>query len=233
MKKPSPHFRNRLLRVLAAAVPVAVLIAGTVRNPFYWETAVQRGDRLVKAGKYTEAAKAYPDPWRAGIALYRGGEFEAAAKTFARVPGADGAFNAANAWLMHGQYDQAIAGYDRALGFHTGWQDALDNKALAIARRDRMKVSDKEREEESAGAYKPDQIVQDQKGGNQKPPDKPEEEGQPMDNATLQASWLRRVKTTPGDFLKAKFAWQAQHSATAETGAGAGAEAPQRKEGAP
>lgn len=205
------RFRKRLLPVLAAAVPVVLLIAGTVRNPFFWETAIQRGDRLLKAKKYTEAAKVYPDPWHSGLALYQGGEFEAAAKTFARVPGADGAFNAANAWLMHGQYDQAIAGYDRALGFHAGWQDAIDNKALAIARRDHMKVSDKDREQESANAYKPDAIVQDLKGENQKPADKPQGDQEPMDNASLQASWLRRVKTTPGDFLRAKFAWQAQH----------------------
>jgi Ca-activated chloride channel family protein len=75
-----------------------------------------------------------------------------------------------------------------------------------------MTVSDKEREEESAEAYKPDEIVMDQKGENT-PGEKKEPGEGAADDATLQATWLRRVKTRPQDFLKAKFAWQAQAQA--------------------
>ena len=67
---------------------------------------------------------------RQGLALYRAGDFEKAAKAFARVPGAEGAYNQGDALLMHGAYDQAIASFDRALGFRPDWKEAQDNEAI-------------------------------------------------------------------------------------------------------
>ncbi len=187
---------------------VLVLAVGTLRNPQFWQTADQRGDHLFAAKKFAEAAKAYSDPWRIGVAQYRNGDFEVAAKTFARVPGADGAFDQGNAWLMHGKYDAAIESYDRALGFRPGWKEAEENKALALARKQLIDKAGEDRQE-SADAYKPDEIVFDQKGADKK--GQPVEmNGEKMSDEQLRATWLRRVQTTPGDFLRAKFAYQAQ-----------------------
>ncbi|RBP35371.1 Ca-activated chloride channel family protein [Roseimicrobium gellanilyticum] len=192
---------------------VIILIIGTVRDPHYWMKADRRGEILMYEKKFVEAAKAYEDPWHVAAAQYRSGDFEAAAKTFARVPGAPGAFNQGNAWLMHGKYDAAIASYDRALGFKPKWKDAEDNKALAMARKKKMEDSGKDRDKESTEAYKPDEIVFDNKGGD-KPPEKPHDlNGDKMSDEELRASWLRRVQTTPGDFLRAKFAYQASQQA--------------------
>ena len=59
----------------------------------------------------------------------------------------------------------------------------------------------------------------DQKGDNT-PGEEPQDlNGQALSDAELQATWLRRVQTTPGDFLRAKFAYQAAHA-----GAGSGDE---------
>ena len=187
---------------------VLVLVLGSVRNPNFWRTPDQRGDALVRKGKFSVAAKAYADPWRVGVAQYRNGDFEAAAKTFARVPGATGAFDQGNAWLMHGQYDAAVASYDRALGFHPGWKEAEENKALALARKAKIEASGKDRDQEQTTEEKPDDIVFDQKGNDK--------QGQPVELASgemsdeeARATWLRRVQTTPADFLRAKFAYQA------------------------
>jgi Ca-activated chloride channel family protein len=196
-----------------------ILAFGTVRNPQFWQTADQRGDRLFAEKKFAEAAKAYADPWRIGVAQYRDGEFEAAAKTFARVPGADGAFNRGNAWLMRGKYDKAIESYDRALGFHPGWKEAEDNKALAIARKEMLAASSKYRNDESANAYKPDKVVFDKQGAKKQEKEPEVMNGKKMSDAELRALWLRRVQTTPGDFLRAKFAYQA---AVAEQPSGTG-----------
>ena len=125
-----------------------------------------------------------------------------------RVPGAVGAFDQGDALLMHGAYDQSIAAFDRALGFQPGWTEALENRALALARRDRIQkqVGDESTDQE------PDQTVVDlnAKHGEQKAETS---EGDKLSDAELQATWLRRVQTTPGDFLRVKFAYQAQMKA--------------------
>lgn len=191
------------------------MIIGTFRNPNFWRTPEQRGDSLFRAKKYAEAAKAYSDPLRIGDAQYRNGDFEAAAKTFARVPGADGAFNQGNAWLMHGKYEAAVASYDRALGFRPDWKLASDNKAVALARKAKIDASSKDREQEQTNAYKPDEIVFDQKGEDRKGEPKELAE-QTMSDEELRATWLRQVQTTPGDFLRAKFAYEAAQAGVAK-----------------
>lgn len=189
-------------------VAVLALIAGSVRDPNFWSSPDQRGDALLRSGKFAEGAKTYRDPWRIGVAQYRNGDFEMAAKTFARVPGAVGAFDQGNAWLMHGKYDAAVASYDRALGFRAGWREAEENKALALARKAKMEASGKDRAQEQTTDEKPDDIVFDQKGEDQNA--KPVElAADQMSDEELSATWLRRVQTTPGDFLRAKFAYQA------------------------
>lgn len=191
-------------------VAVIVLAYGTWKNPNFWMTPEQRGDRLMKEKHFKEAEKAYQDPWRIGVAQYRNADFKEAAQTFARVPGAHGAFDRGNAQFMHGAYDDAIASYQKALGFRPDWQEAKDNIALAQARKKKIDDAGKDRDQESAGAYKPDDTVFDQKGNdnNEKPLDMNE---QSLSDESLRATWLRRVQTTPGDFLRAKFAYQAAH----------------------
>lgn len=197
--------------IIAVILWAAAVVTGTVRDPNFWSTPDRKGDALMHSHKFAEAAKIYSDPWRIGVAHYRNGDFEAAAKTFARVPGATGAFDQGNAWLMHGNYDGAIASYDRALGFKPGWKVAEENKAIAIARKATIEDSGKDREKEATDAYTPDEVKFDQKGQDRK--SEPEELAQSqMSDKELRATWLRQVKTTPGDFLRAKFAYQAAHA---------------------
>ncbi len=187
---------------------LGALVLGTLRDTHFWMKPDRRGDLLMREKRYSDAARAYEDPWHIAAAQYRNGDFEAAARTFARVPGAAGAFNQGNAWLMHGKYEDAVSSYDRALGFRPAWKEAEENKALALARKKLMDASGKDRDKESSEAYKPDEIVFDQKGDDKK--GSPKELGEEkMSDEELRASWLRRVQTTPGDFLRAKFAYQA------------------------
>ena len=202
--------RFRRIVVLLFVTLVTILVVETIRDPNFWLTPDQRGDALLRSGKFVEAAKTYADPWRIAVAQYRNGDFEAAAKTFARVPGATGAFDQGNAFLMHGNYDAAVNSYDRALGFRPDWKDAKENKALALARKAKIEASGENRAEEAAEAYKPDEIVFDQKGSDKRG-EPTELSGEKMSDEDLRATWLRNVQTTPGDFLRAKFAYQASH----------------------
>jgi Ca-activated chloride channel family protein len=208
----TPLRTRRIATAVLLAMTLAGLAYGSWHNPTFWRTANQRGDALMAQKAFRQAAAAYSDPWRIGVAQYRNGDFKEAAQTFARVPGAAGAFNQGNALLMHGKYDDAIASYDRALGFQPGWQDAVDNKALAAARKKRMDDAGEDRAQESADAYNPDDTVVDEKGedGESKPLYMNDPQ---LSDAELRATWLRRVQTSPGDFLRAKFAYQAAHEA--------------------
>lgn len=199
---------GRSIAIAAVLAGVAILAIGSWRNPEFWRSADRHGDQLMAKHQYREAARTYRNPWRIAVAQYRNGDFEDAAKTFARVPGETGAFNQGNAWLMHGAYDSAVKSYDRALGFRPQWKLAEDNKALALARKKLIDDAGENRDQESADAYKPDELVFDQKGDDQK--SKPKEiNGEQLSDADLRATWLRRVQTSPGDFLRAKFAYQA------------------------
>lgn len=199
-----------LKRVVTLVVLVLLLglVVGTWKNPDFWMTPQQRGDYLMGEKDFNGAADAYQDSWRIGVAQYRNGDFKEAAQSFARVPGAHGAFDRGNAQFMHGAYEDAIVSYQKALGFRPDWQEAKDNIALAQARKKKIDDAGKDRDQESAGAYTPDDTVFDQKGNDrsEEPLDMNE---QSLSDESLRATWLRRVQTTPGDFLRAKFAYQA------------------------
>ena len=160
---------------------------------------------------YAAAEKAFADPARIALAQYRNGDFKAAAKTYARVPGAVGAYNQGNSWLMAGAYDGAVESYDRALGFRPGWKDAEENKALAIARKKAIDDAGKDAADEQTGQDdKPDEIVFDGERKGRDDGAKPVDLGtQKLSDEQLRATWLRRVQTTPGQFLRAKFSYQA------------------------
>ncbi len=123
---------------------------------------------------------------------------------FARIDTAEGQYNQGNAWLMHGQYDDAIRCFESALSKRPDWQDAVDNKLLAEARAKMLSAEGGEMGDQRLGA---DEIVfdrNDKKGGQDT-----EVKGQDtMSDQQMQAIWLRRVQTKPADFLKSKFAYQ-------------------------
>lgn len=198
----------RCVPLLITGLLAAALSVGTARDPDFWRTPDQRGDALLRQARFADAAKAYADPERVGLARYRNGDFEAAAHAFARVPGAPGAYDQGNAWLMHGKYDDAVASYDRALALHPNWVEAEENKSVALARKAKLDASGENRDQEQANAYKPDEIAFDQRGDDRK--GKPVELSQEsLSDEELRASWLRQVRTSPADFLRAKFAYQA------------------------
>jgi Ca-activated chloride channel family protein len=185
---------------------VLILVIGTLRNPNFWNGPDRRGDALLRQKKFELAAKTYIDPVRQGIAFYRAGDFEKAAKAFVRVPDAVGAFNQGDALLMHGAYDQAVAAFDRALSFRPAWKEAEENRALALARRDAIK---KQAGDQGAD-QDPDEIVVDLNAKHSEKKANSSIEGDALSDEEVQATWLRRVQTTPGDFLRLKFAYQAQ-----------------------
>ncbi|MEM7145271.1 MAG: tetratricopeptide repeat protein [Verrucomicrobiota bacterium] len=169
-----------------------------------WFTPDQQGDRLMKRGEYAAAAKAYRDPMRQGVAWFRAGEFEKADQSFARSASPEAEYNRGNCLIMLGKYDDAVSRYDRALELRPDWPDAMANRDLAIARAKLVEQKGGDMGDQKIGA---DEITFD-KPNNNEGQDTDLTGDKPATDEALQALWLRRVQTSPADFLKSKFAYQ-------------------------
>ncbi len=104
----------------AAALDPAVLLL----------RADQRAAAALAAGDPAAALAADAGPAWSGAALYRAGDFEAAARAFAQQDGADGHYNRGNALARAGRLADALAAYDAALARDPTLPDARFNRAL-------------------------------------------------------------------------------------------------------
>jgi len=166
-----------------------------------WSTADQRGQRLMEAGRYAEAAAQFANPMRRGVAEFRAADFKAAAETFGGIDTAESAYDQGTAMIMLGQYDEAVKRFDRALALRPGWADAEANRTLARLRAEKVKQTGGD----SGDTQKADQIVYDKtkKGGM----DTQMEQGA-MTDQSVRALWLKRIEPRPAEFLRSRFLFQ-------------------------
>ncbi len=124
-----------------------------------WQRPDQQAAAALRRGDARQAQALARDPaWR-GAAAYRAGDYAAAAQALQHVPGATAAYNRGNALARAGQFDAAIASYDRAL--------QLDPK-LADAKANRQAVQDWLRRAKPDAQNKPQE--QGAQGDQQPPP---------------------------------------------------------------
>lgn len=199
----------------AVAILTTVWLAWLVLWPAHCPMAAvlltpdQRGQLLMEQGQFGEAAAWFQDPFRKATAFYRAGEFKDAASLWSGFNTAEGAFNHGNALAMQGRYEDAIRRYERALELRPDWEAAVAN--LAIARQSAARLK-KEGGDMTGGQLGADEITFTKR----KSPEAGEETtegGEPLSDAELRATWLRRVQTRPADFLRTKFAYQAAERA--------------------
>ncbi|PPT27333.1 tetratricopeptide repeat protein [Xanthomonas arboricola] len=103
----------------------------------------------------------------AGVQAYRKGDFAAAQKAFENVPTDEGLYNLGNALARQGQYDQAIAAYDRALKQHPDQPDAIANRAAVEAARKRQQQNNKDGKGKDGKGQSDDQKQSGQDGSGQ------------------------------------------------------------------
>jgi len=179
-------------------------VYGTLFEPGFWLSADQAGQVRMNAGQYEDAADTFVDPMRRGTALYKAGNFKLAAQAFARIDSPEASYNLGNCLLLQGKYAEAVEQFDAALRDRPAWEDARINRDLAAARAEMLTMKGGDMGDQKLGA---DEIRFDRSD----PSEGQETEvaaAQPLDDASMQAMWLRRVQTRPADFLKSKFAWQ-------------------------
>jgi Ca-activated chloride channel family protein len=183
----------------------AVACAGWVD---WWLTPDQQGDRLMAQQEYLDAAEAFEDPMRKGVAFYRGGDFESAAAVFGRIRSAGAAYNRGNALLMLARYEDAISSYQAALGMRPDWNEAQQNLAIAVARKERLAPPEDDAGG-TGGQLGADEIVFDDTGRvNKAGSEDVTEGGEGLSEDEMRAVWLRRVQNDPAEFLRTRFAYQ-------------------------
>ena len=169
-----------------------------------WLTPDQQAQRFFSRGDFKLAAETFEEPMWQGAAWYRAGEFKQAAEAFSKQSTPEAYFNRGNALLMLGKYEDAVASYDQALKQHPEWNQAFENRQLAVARGKLTTQTGDDMGDQRMGA---DEIVFDKKKSQSGQETELVAEQAASDNA-VQAMWLRRVQTNPADFLRSKFAYQ-------------------------
>ena len=181
------------------------------KAPFWFATPDQKAQRLFDKGEFHKSAELFADPARQGSAWYRADEFKKAAAAFGRTGTPEGLFNRGNAFVMSGNYEAAISSYRQTLKERANWKPAEENLALAKVRLANLQPPDDAVSQKAVGEDdEPDEIVFDDRAKNQENANTETiaGEGEEISDMALRAMWLRKVETSPSDFLKLKFSFQ-------------------------
>lgn len=182
-----------------------------------WLTPDQQGRLFFEKGDYKRAAEHYTDPMWKGVAYYTAGDFEHAEEQFSRIDTIEGLFNLANAHAQKKEIVSAIAVYDQVLKrrpTHRGARKNRDYLKGVLAGLEQ--TSDLDTLDHPAEAPADATQAKLRKDQTQGPRDPGAEEAPQAKNEKRSLSgaendrWMKRVTTSPADFLRAKFAIQEQ-----------------------
>lgn len=165
-------------------------------------TADQRGYHQYEKQNYLDAAKDFENISFKGASYFRAAEFKNAVSVYQNLSSKEDTYNLGNAYVMLGEYDNAIETYKRALEIDPDFKEAQENLVVAKAR----KIL-KEPENDGlqgVGALGADEIVYDNTEGKGVDDDMSAQK----DTQSGNPNWLDRLQTGPKDFLKNKFSYQ-------------------------
>ncbi len=203
-----------------------------------WLTLDQQGRYLFERGRYPEAGGRFADFMWQGTARYRAGDMDGAILAFARVDSPEAHFALGNAYARIGSdqasvdgaegsmasitsYEASIASYERALTLRPEWTEAKENRELVQSL---LPPPPNDEEEEAGGdtapppSFDPDdiQIEEEEIRG-----ERGEVDGSLLDEDQLAEMWMRRLQTSPGEFLRRRFAIERAEREAAGPGGGA------------
>ncbi len=150
------------------------------------QTAWQEGDKLYRAGKFSEAAAAYKKAlsdtaaqraagYNMGNALYRAGKFEEAQKAYETAKGAGktgrASYNEGNSWVEQKKWKEAMEAYKESLRREPTAQDAQYNYNYARAQQQAKEEQEKKQQQQKQQPSQPEK--EDPKGEPKKPEPQP------------------------------------------------------------
>jgi Ca-activated chloride channel family protein len=197
--------RRTLLTLLLTA-----LVTGTANAAFvdWWLTPDQQGRVLFERGEFAQAAQRFSDPLWKGLAYYASEDFVSAATWFAQVETVYGYFYLGNAMAHQDRLEEALAAYDEALArdpeltaaqFNRDWVQGL------------YELSQKEYDDHggTGGQLRADRFVFDDRAKNaEQTMTEAQARSQGLSDQEIESMWMRRVQTTPAQFLEIKFSYQ-------------------------
>ena len=153
-------FRRRA--VLAAVLAVGLLpLGGQLQAQPRAPTAAPAAGTMWERADQREHARLAE-----GVQAYRQGDFATARKQFEGIDSDAGWYNLGNVLARQGDYDGAIAAYDKALARHPQMADAVANRAVVDAARKR-KSSSNNSQGQGKGQQKPQQGQRQNQQGQQ------------------------------------------------------------------
>jgi len=175
-----------------------------------WLTPDQQGRYHYERDDYVVAAQRFEDPMWKGVAYYQAADYENAISWFVRIQAPEGYFNLGNAYAQIGAYEDAVSSYDAALELRPDWTEAQENRELVAS----LIPPPEEKEPGEAPppgdpTFAPDEVRFDEKGEQG---EAGEVEMSMLSDEQIAEMWMRRLQTSPADFLRIKFALQAEES---------------------
>jgi Ca-activated chloride channel homolog len=205
-------FRHTLF--ICFTLLVCVVASWQQRADWYWQDLLfsrdQQGQWFFKQGDYRQAALRFDNPdWKA-TAFYAAEEFQSAINLWAEMPSAMAHFKRANALAHIEDYDAAADGYRLAIRLQPDRLAAKKNLELVIALGTKPKPVDIS-EGQKATEIGADEIVfSNDKNRMDKAEDEVEIEEGGLSSDAINDLWMRRLQSSPADFLRLKFRYQSE-----------------------
>lgn len=188
-----------LLAFRRRAVLAAVLVVGLLpwMNDAQAQAPATPASQPVQGTLWKRSDQVQHQRLAEGVQAYRKGDFATARKQFEGIDNDAGWYNLANTLAREGNYDDAIAAYDRALALHPGMADAVANRAVVDAARKRKQSGGGQGQDQQKPPQNGQQKQPQSSQGQQSPQGQPQQ-GQ-QDPGQGQPSSGQRGQPTPGD----------------------------------
>lgn len=236
-------FRRGLFFLLPLALGNALFLPGEARADWWddlWLRKDQQAWQALQDDRPQAAAGLAQSPDLSGEAWYRSGEYANAADAWRGLEDADAHYNLGNALAQQGDFDGALAAYDRALERDPDMLDAIYNRNLVEKMKEQQEQQQQEgdpgendaNEEQQEGdeeqeSQEGEQEEDGQESDSQEPSQDSEEsessarqteqmEQWTEEDAQAMEQWLRRIPDDPGGLLRRKFRNQHQRRGAPE-----------------
>jgi len=195
--------RGALACLLFLQQPVAVS-----NHHWFWDlwlTADQQGRYYFQKEEYKIAADRFKDPMWRGLALSRAGDYATALDQFANSNSPEAWYNQGNSLAHLHRFPEAVHAYEQALKAKPNWPAAQDN--LRLVRSLIPPPKNNEGEEEAPKQEPGETQVEDKDDSGKKGKQRLQ-----MNSEKMADVWMRNIQTSPADFLRRRFAIQANEA---------------------